>query len=331
MSQNAGQQISTICRPGLPSGELRHLLVELRHSAARIRQQRRLPTRATTAPTWSFTSGDSTPIARTVLSVTLADLVTRYHIQEVALLDSNFLVDIKRALAIAQGIVTSGVRFRWDVPGFHGFLWKMSDDEVGLFGESGVSTWVSVQNPLPERAEAHEQTSSARRANGRDGAEGGTGRDSRHIQRDFRLSRGNRSGSPTDLPHHERHRQAILECQFLAQHLHTLPGNSDLAGVGRLGVREPQTLEEWAELPLGHNVLPWLQGEELKRLRRSLEYFLLNNQIRKATRKHAWLRRGFRRALGVPIRWRIGRNRYSFPWELWVSRQSKKWSLADRC
>ena len=55
-------------------------------------------------------------------------------------------------------------------------------------------------------------------------------------------------------------------------------------------------------------------------MRRSLEYFLLNNQIRKATSKSALLRRGFRRALGAPIRWRIGKNRYSFPWELWVSR-----------
>jgi len=31
-----------------------------------------------------------------------------------------------------------------------------------------------------------------------------------------------------------------------------------------------------------------------------------------------------RRALGAPIRWRIGRNRYSFPWELWLSRTVEK-------
>jgi hypothetical protein len=55
-------------------------------------------------------------------------------------------------------------------------------------------------------------------------------------------------------------------------------------------------------------------------LRRSLEYFLLNNQIRKATKQSAWFRSGFRRALGAPIRWRIDTNRYSFPWELWMSR-----------
>jgi hypothetical protein len=91
-----------------------------------------------------------------------------------------------------------------------------------------------------------------------------------------------------------------------------------------MGVREPQSLQEWEILALGTNVLPWLRGEELKRLRRSLEYFLLNNQIRKATRKIPWARRGVRRLLGAPVRWRIGKSRYSFPWELWLSRTVEK-------
>ena len=38
-------------------------------------------------------------------------------------------------------------------------------------------------------------------------------------------------------------------------------------------------LREWMDMPLGANVLPWLQGKELERLQRMLEYFLLNNQI----------------------------------------------------
>jgi radical SAM superfamily enzyme YgiQ (UPF0313 family) len=91
-----------------------------------------------------------------------------------------------------------------------------------------------------------------------------------------------------------------------------------------LGVREPQSLQEWETLALGTNILPWLRGEELRRLQRSLEYFLLNNQIRKAVKRAPWLRRGARRVLGAPVRWRIGKNRYSFPWELWVSRAVEK-------
>jgi anaerobic magnesium-protoporphyrin IX monomethyl ester cyclase len=91
-----------------------------------------------------------------------------------------------------------------------------------------------------------------------------------------------------------------------------------------MGVREPQTLGEWETLALGTNVLPWLQGEDLRKLRRSLEYFLLNNQIRKVATRIPWFRRSVRRLLGAPVRWRIGRSRYSFPWELWLSRTAEK-------
>jgi anaerobic magnesium-protoporphyrin IX monomethyl ester cyclase len=42
----------------------------------------------------------------------LTDLVARYRLTEVSLLDSNFLVDIRRAVALARGILDSGVRFQ---------------------------------------------------------------------------------------------------------------------------------------------------------------------------------------------------------------------------
>jgi hypothetical protein len=68
-----------------------------------------------------------------------------------------------------------------------------------------------------------------------------------------------------------------------------------------MGLHEPQSLEEWAELPLGRNTLPWLQGAELKNLRRMLEYFLLNNQLRKVTKNHPRLRTV--PLTGAPLRW----------------------------
>jgi hypothetical protein len=67
-----------------------------------------------------------------------------------------------------------------------------------------------------------------------------------------------------------------------------------------------------------------LQGKELEKLWRMLEFFLLNNQIRKATKGHPKLRVGLRRALGAPLRWRLRANKYSFPWELWVGRKLEK-------
>jgi hypothetical protein len=40
-----------------------------------------------------------------------------------------------------------------------------------------------------------------------------------------------------------------------------------------MGVEEPQSLAEWADVGLGSNRLPWLQGPELLRLKEMLESF----------------------------------------------------------
>jgi len=92
-----------------------------------------------------------------------------------------------------------------------------------------------------------------------------------------------------------------------------------------LGVHEPKSLREWMEMPLGANVLPWLQGKELERLQRMLEYFLLNSQIHHSRSKSfPLLRRGVRRIVEAPIRWRLRRSRYAFPWELWLARSTER-------
>jgi anaerobic magnesium-protoporphyrin IX monomethyl ester cyclase len=255
----------------------------------------------------------------------LADLVERYRIEEVALLDSNFLVDIKRALAIAKGIVSSGVRFRWDFQASTDFLWKMSDDEVMLLGESGVTHMgfgtESASQDVLKFMNKHHQSVEQMVETARKSELAGI-----HVT--FNVILGYPGETEADRQQTFRIMSDIAReywnISFSPNIFTPYPGIPIWPQLKELGVGEPQTLEAWEELALGHNVLPWLQGEELQRLRRSLEYFLLNNQIRKATRKHAWLRRGFRRALGVPIRWRIGRNRYSFPWELWVSRTVEK-------
>ena len=60
----------------------------------------------------------------------LAELVPRYNIEHVPLFDSNFLVDRKRAVAIAKGIIESGVKFQWDFQTSTDFLALMSEEDV---------------------------------------------------------------------------------------------------------------------------------------------------------------------------------------------------------
>jgi radical SAM superfamily enzyme YgiQ (UPF0313 family) len=255
----------------------------------------------------------------------LAELVPRYGIEEVALLDSNFLVDVKRAVAIARGIVASGVKFRWDFQASTDFLWRMSDDEVRLLGESGVShmgfgTESASQDVLKLMNKHHQKVDqmweTARKA------------ELAGIHVTFNVILGYPGETEADRQQTFRIMSDIARrywnVSFSPNVFTPYPGIPIWPQLKEMGVREPQSLEEWEILALGRNVLPWLQGEELRRLRRSLEYFLLNNQIRKATRTRAWLRQGVRRVLGAPIRWRIGKNRYSFPWELWISRTVEK-------
>ncbi|HTC48541.1 MAG TPA: radical SAM protein [Candidatus Aquilonibacter sp.] len=255
----------------------------------------------------------------------LADLVPRYNIEHVPLFDSNFLVDRKRAVAIAKGIIASETRFQWDFQTSTDFLALMSEEDVRLLAESGVhhigfgteSASQEVLTMMNKRFQHVDQMVETARKTYLAGIHvvfniilGYPGETETHRQQTFRIM--------SDIA------KEYSNVSFSPNIFTPYPGIPIWPQLKEMGVREPQSLQEWEILALGTNVLPWLRGEELKRLRRSLEYFLLNNQIRKATRKIPWARRGVRRLLGAPVRWRIGKSRYSFPWELWLSRTVEK-------
>ena len=255
----------------------------------------------------------------------LADLVPRYNIEHVPLFDSNFLVDRKRAVAIAKGIVAAGVKFQWDFQTSTDFLALMSEDDVRALAESGVhhigfgteSASQEVLALMNKRFQHVEQMVETARKTNLAGIHvvfniilGYPGETEAQRQQTFRVM----SDIAREYPN----------VSFSPNIFTPYPGIPIWPQLKEMGVREPQCLEEWETLALGTNVLPWLRGEELRKLQRSLEYFLLNNQIRKVTKKLPWANRSVRRLLGAPVRWRIGKSRYSFPWELWVSRAVEK-------
>ncbi len=263
------------------------------------------------------------PAERVVSEMT--SFAERYRIDEIALLDSNFPVDVHRALEIARGICDAKVPFRWTFQASTDFLCRMSEDEVRMMGASGVShmgfgtesTSESVLKLMNKRHQRiNEMYETARKAE-----LGGI-----HVT--FNLILGYPGETETDRVQTFRTMSDIARqywnVSFSPNIFTPYPGIPIWPQLRELGLREPESLREWASLPLGANVLPWLQGQELQRLRLMLEYFLLNNQIRRATEGYPLLRRGVRRLLGAPLRWRIRANRYSFPWELWVARSTER-------
>lgn len=256
----------------------------------------------------------------------LAALVTRYRIAEVALLDSNFPVDLKRALRIAAAIKESGVRFRWTFQASTDFLCRMSEDEVRLLGDSGVShmgfgTESTSEDVLKLMNKRHQRVDemfeTARKAN------------LANIRVTFNLIFGYPGETEADRAITFRTMSEIARqfrnVSFSPNIFTPYPGIPIWPQLRELGVHEPKSLREWMEMPLGANVLPWLQGREFERLQRMLEYFLLNSQIHHSRSKSfPLLRRGVRRIVEAPIRWRLRRSRYAFPWELWLARSTER-------
>jgi anaerobic magnesium-protoporphyrin IX monomethyl ester cyclase len=241
------------------------------------------------------------------------------------LLDSNFPVQLPRALEIARGILASGVKFKWTFQASTDFLCRMSEDDVRLLGASGVShmgfgtesTSESVLKLMNKRHQrVDEMYETARKAQ-----LGG-------IRVTFNLIFGYPGETEADRIFTFQTMSDIgrqfSNVSFSPNIFTPYPGIPIWPQLREMGVPEPKNLHEWMDMPLGANMLPWLKGRELARLQRMLNYFLLNNQIDRRYKNHSWLRRTVRFIVQTPIRWRLRSSRYSFPWELWLSNLSER-------
>ena len=253
------------------------------------------------------------------------ELVERHRLDEVAFLDSNFPVDVKRALAIGQGLLAQKARFRWTVQASTDLVCRMSDEDVTMLAESGLihmgfGTESASQEVLALMNKKHQRID--------DMYETARKTEKAGLRVTFNVILGYPGETEADRIETFRIMSDIARqyanVSFSPNIFTPYPGIPIWPQLKEMGLREPESLEDWNDLPLGKNILPWLQGEELRRLRRMLEFFLLNNHIRRATSGHPWLRRGFRRALGAPLRWRLRKSRFAFPWELWVARTTER-------
>jgi radical SAM superfamily enzyme YgiQ (UPF0313 family) len=253
----------------------------------------------------------------------LTELVTRHRIEEVALLDSNFPVDLKRTIAIAKGIYDSGVRFRWTFQASTDFICRMSEDEIRLLAASGVSymgfgtesTSESVLKLMNKRHQrVDEMYETARRA-----AIG-------NIRVTFNLIFGYPGETEADRQITFKTMSNIARSypnvRFSPNIFTPYPGIPIWPQLRESGVSEPKSLREWGDLALGVNMLPWLQDTNLDRFNRMLEYFLLNGQLARKNRSPEanLIRSLLRQIIDKPVEWRIRANLYAFPWEIWLSR-----------
>lgn len=256
--------------------------------------------------------------ARVVSEV--AELVRRYGFKEISFLDSNFLVDVKRALAIARGFVQTGLQFRWTFQASTDLLCRMSDAEVQLLGQAGVShmgfgTETAVEEVLRLMNKPHQQIpdmfETARKCQ------------KAGIKVTFNLI----IGYPGETDAHRMETLRVMgqisrefaNVSFSPNIFTPYPGIAIWDRLRDLGMSEPRSLEEWAAMPLGKNLLPWLQGHQYQRVNRMLSYFQLHHQTRRAAAgSRSPLRQKLSQALSAPLAWRLRHRFYRFPLELWM-------------
>jgi radical SAM superfamily enzyme YgiQ (UPF0313 family) len=257
------------------------------------------------------------PAQRVVSEVT--ELVGRYRLKEISFLDSNFPVDVKRALTIARGFINSDTKFHWTFQASTDLLCRMNDQDVQLLAAAGVThigfgTESAAEEVLKLMNKPHQRIpdmfETARKCQ------------SAGIKVTFNLI----IGYPGETESHRAETLRVMDeisrgfsnVSFSPNIFTPYPGIAIWEQLRELGLPEPQSLQEWANMSLGKNLLPWLQGREYLRTKRMLAYFVLNHQVAKQRRRLSPIRQNLSKLFTAPLRWRLRNKCYRFPLELWV-------------
>ena len=250
---------------------------------------------------------------------------------KVALGVDCFLVDTRRALAIARGFLASKQSFQWTFQASTDLLCRLSDEQVCLLGASGVShIGFGTESASPEilrlMNKRHQQIDDMFETARKCGQAG--------IRTTFNLI----LGYPGE---EEIHRSQTLRVMgeiasrydnvnFSPNLFTPYPGIPIWPDLRARGLQEPASLEEWSVMGLGQMELPWLAGETGRTIQRGMSYFLLDNQINKTRLKSRSLALQIAFSLlRKPLHWRLRHHFFRWPLELWVS-AAQQWLVMRR-
>ncbi|HEY7334244.1 MAG TPA: radical SAM protein [Bryobacteraceae bacterium] len=252
----------------------------------------------------------------------MAELAVRHRLTEIALLDSNFLVDVHRAVAIAKGIRDSGVRFKWTFQASTNLLCKMSDAEVKLLAESGVYyIGFGVESASPEvlrhMNKGHQSVSEMY-----DTAE-------KCARAGIRVTFNLIFGFPGEDARHRAETLRVVgdiarrydNVSFSPNLFTPYPGIPIWPDLEARGLQPPDSLAGWARVDLGSNNLPWMSGASLRALETSIRYILLHTRLHRARREsRSKLVQALLDLAGAPLLWRVRHSFFAWPWELMLAK-----------
>jgi anaerobic magnesium-protoporphyrin IX monomethyl ester cyclase len=254
------------------------------------------------------------------------DLVTRYNLELLWIVDDNFLIDLGRAVGIAEGLVRRGVKFDWSIQASTNLVSRLSVDELRLLRRSGLS-----------------QVSQ--------GADTGSTRMMHLMNKDFQdldmiytaadklSAAGIRPsfnlifGYPgeTEKERRESVRLMMNICrrhpgaEFWTNIFTPYPGSPIMKRAFELGIEAPKTLAGWADFFPRYTVLPWLKGREHQRVQNMREYMRVAfHRVPIGKYRVPALDRILFELISMPARWRLDHHVYAMPVELWLRKVAQK-------
>jgi radical SAM superfamily enzyme YgiQ (UPF0313 family) len=257
------------------------------------------------------------------------DLSRRYRLELLWMADDNFLVDLDRALQIAEGLIRSGAPYKWSVQATTNLTARLSVEELRLLRRSGmhqVCQGIETASPkvmklmnkgFQDLGDIYESTARCVEAG---------------VIPSFNIIFGYPGEGIEERRETLRFIMDVCRrfpgAEFWTNIFTPYPGSPIFHQAGELGIDVPKSLEGWVEYFPRYTVLPWLQGRDHERLQTMRDYLriafarqpIAADEPGLATRALQWLTR-------YPARLRLDYDFYAFPFELWLNRKLKRLPL----
>ena len=257
----------------------------------------------------------------------MCDLVERYRLQLLWVVDDNFLVDRNRALAIAEGICERGTKFEWSIQASTNLVTRLSVDEWKLLRRSGLTqvaqgadsgspTVMRAMNKTFQNLEMIYEAANLLTQAG--------------VRPSFNMIFAYPGEGPSE--RRESVKLILNVCreypgaEFWTNIFTPYPGAPIMDRAFELGIQVPTRLEDWADFFPRYTVLPWLNGAEHRRLQVMRDYLRLAfNRIPIRRERQRDLSRMVHEWIASPARWRLDHDFYAFPFELWLKDTVNRW------
>jgi radical SAM superfamily enzyme YgiQ (UPF0313 family) len=253
------------------------------------------------------------------------ELTRRYNLDLLWMADDNFLVDLKRALEIAEGLVRAGAKFKWSVQATTNLTARLSVEELTLLRRSGlhqICQGIETASPTVMKlmnkdfqilGDIYESTDRCLQAG---------------VIPSFNIIFGYPGEGPKERRETVNFMMDVCRrfpgAEFWTNIFTPYPGSPIFHQAEKLGIQVPTSLEGWVDYFPRYTVLPWLQGSDHQRVQRMRDYLRIAfDRAPIALKGPGKVATAIRHASSYPARWRLDHDFYKFPVDLWLNRTLK--------